>query len=147
MVHVSSITSPFSRSLKTQSGSKVPVPASLVFTPPSGWCHLARAIIHSHTKWPMEEKLVTLEEQMTSDRLCSRFFTITEETSNCRSGPTAPAQTLPFQADWARRSVRVREHPCRSGASLCLHGQCRESHRWQNKNKSLNFSVHLALPK
>lgn len=92
-----STAGPFSRSLKTQAGSKQPVPASLLFTPPSGRCHLARAIIHRHTKWPMEEKLVTLEEQMTSDRLCSWFFTTTEETSNCRGGPT-PEQTSPFQA-------------------------------------------------
>lgn len=92
-----SITGPLSCSLKTQAESKEPVPASLLFTPPSGRCHLARAIIHRHTKWPMEEKLVTLEEQMTSDRLCSWFFTTTEETGNCRGGPT-PEQASPFQA-------------------------------------------------
>ena len=46
----------------------------------------------------MEEKLVTLEEQMTSDRPRSWFSTITEETSNCRGHPTR-AQTTLFQAD------------------------------------------------
>ena len=103
-----SIPGPFCSSLETQAGSKAPVPASLLFTPPSGWCHLARAVIHSHTKWPMEEKLVTLEEQMTSDRLRSWFSTITEETSNCRGGPT-PEQSTPFQAD------SVCRHPLLSG--------------------------------
>lgn len=52
----SSKSQPLSEALRKQAGSEAPVPASLLFIPPSGGCHLARTIIRSHTKWPMEEK-------------------------------------------------------------------------------------------
>lgn len=72
------LSSPKSQALsealkKTHTGSKAPVPASLLLIPPSGGCHLARTIIHSHTKWPMEEKLVLLKEQMTSGKLLMSY--------------------------------------------------------------------------
>ena len=127
-----SIPDPLCSSPKTQTGSKASVPTSLLFTPPSGWCHLAGAIIHSHTKWPMEEKLVTLEEQMTSDRLRSWFSIITEETSNCHGGPT-PKPTTPFQADAICPSLLLsgnKESPLSlvKRGILCFHGQYWESH-------------------